>query len=139
MFRFDTLTRTFIMNTVKVAERAALLPGDISRESCIRLLAQEAAELWFPGMEAQLADSTLARECEEPTYLGRGLAVPHARVEGLPGAAVYVARTAGISWPEEAADCIALLCVPADRPELHLQLLSHIVRWRMKGGTLQLA
>lgn len=121
---------------VKLAERSAVLPVDIRSEECIRLLAYEAAALHFPGCEEALAESAINREQVESTYLGHGLAVPHARVEGLSAAMVYVARGAGIPWPDEPADCVALLCVPAEHPELHLQLLSKVVRWRMKGGAL---
>lgn len=125
------------MNTVRIAERTAELPLGLTRESCIRLLAQEVAERWFPGMATELMNSAWAREQVEPTYLGRGLAAPHARVEGLPTAVVYVAKGAAVPWPSELADCVTLLCVPAESSELHLQLLSRIVRWRMKGGELQ--
>ena len=121
---------------MKLAERAAVLPVDIRSEECIRLLAHEAATLHFSGCGEVLAESALNRELVESTYLGHGLAVPHARVEGLSAAMVYVARGAGIPWPDEPADCVVLLCVPAERPELHLQLLSKVVRWRMKGGEL---
>ena len=124
------------MNAVRIVQRQAGLSGSMSREECIQLLAHEAAELWYPGMAEALAHAALARESSEPTYLGRGLAVPHARVPELPHAAVYLAHSEGVSWPEESAECIALLCVPAEQPELHLQLLSKIVRWRMKGGML---
>ncbi len=99
-------------------------------------MAREAAELWYPGLGEELAAAALEREQAEPTCLGHGLAVPHARVTGLPGAAVYVAKGDGLSWSAEAVDCVALLCVPAELPELHLQLLSRVVRWRMKGGEL---
>lgn len=129
------------MNTerveVKLAERQSELPADIGSEECIRLLAYEAAALHFPGMGEALAESALERELAEPTYLGRGLAVPHARVKGLPAAMVYVAHGGGVPWPDEPAECVALLCVPAEQPELHLQLLSKVVRWRMKGGELK--
>lgn len=128
------------MNTegveVKLVERQSALPADIGSEDCIRLLAYEAAALHFPGMGEVLAESALVRESAESTYLGRGLAVPHARVEGLPVAVVYVAH-GGVPWPDEPAECVALLCVPAEQPELHLQLLSKVVRWRMKGGELK--
>lgn len=129
------------MNTegveVKLAERQSVLPADIGSEECIRLLAYEAAALYFPGMGEVLAESALVRESAESTYMGRGLAVPHARVKGLPVAVVYVAHGVGVPWPDEPADCVALLCVPAEQPELHLQLLSKVVRWRMKGGELK--
>lgn len=126
------------MNAVRIVQRQAELSGSMSREECIHLLAREAAELWYPGLAEALAHAAIERESTESTYLGRGLAVPHARVPELPHAAVYLAQSEGLSWPEEAAQCVALLCVPAEQPELHLQLLSKIVRWRMKGGSLVL-
>lgn len=125
------------MNTVRVAERGAEWPHGVTREECIRLMVREAAALWFPNRVAELESSALERELVESTYFGRGLAVPHARVAGLPTAAVYVAKGVFVPWPEESADCVALLCVPLEQPELHLQLLSRIMRWRMKGGALQ--
>lgn len=123
---------------VKLEERSAVLPIGIKSDECIRLLAYEAAALHFPGCEKALVESAINRELVESTYLGHGLAVPHARVEGLSAAMVYVAHGAGIPWPNEPADCVALLCVPAERPELHLQLLSKVVRWRLKGGELNI-
>lgn len=102
------------------------------REATLQLLVAEAAEL------LQSAENTAAmyadaweRELAEPTYIGSGLAVPHARVPGLQRAAVYVGYSpAGIPWPHEEAHHIALLIVPQESPELHLQLLAHLVRWR---------
>lgn len=121
---------------VKVVERQDALPAGLTREACIRLLAHEVAELHFPGHGEAIAQSALAREAEEATYLGRGLAVPHARVADLPVAVVYVTRGAGVLWPDDAAECVVLLCVPESQPELHLQLLGRIVRWRVCGGEL---
>lgn len=83
-----------------------------------------------------VAESALGREALESTYVGRGLAVPHARICGLPEAGVYIARCdPGIPWPDEAARLVVLLVVPEEAPGLYLQLLSHIMRWRMKGGS----
>ena len=121
---------------VLYAERSCPADWVMGRESCIRMLAEEVAERWFPGLGAVLAASALSREAEEATYLGRGLAVPHARVAGLSAAAVLVMRDASVPWPTEPADCGVLLCVPEEMPELHLQLLSRVVRWRSKGGEL---
>ena len=39
---------------------------------------------------------------------------------------------AGIPWPHEEANSVALLIVPWEAPEMHLQLLSRLVRWRKK-------
>lgn len=111
--------------------RPHLLP-DGGCESTLRLLADEAAAL-LPDLEDKscvFADAW-ERELAEPTYIGMGLAVPHARVKGLSRAGVYVGFSRqGIPWPHEEAHLIALLIVPWENPEMHLQLLSRLVRWR---------
>ncbi|MCH5285045.1 MAG: PTS sugar transporter subunit IIA [Akkermansiaceae bacterium] len=113
--------------------RPTLLPV-VDREGALRLLAREAAESMGGGeAEAErIFRDAWERECIEPTYLGMGLAVPHARMdENLPRAMVYVGFSqAGIAWPQEEAHHIALLIVPWDNPEMHLHLLSRLVRWR---------
>lgn len=100
------------------------------------MLAVEVAELLgMPELAEHIRCSALEREKEESTYVGLGLAVPHARLPHLDQAVVYVARSAeGLPWPEEKAYVISLLVVPEYRPELHLQLLSRIVRARSKGS-----
>lgn len=102
------------------------------RESTLRLIAEEAASR-VSGLragESVFADA-LKRELTDPTYIGMGLAVPHARVRGLHQACIYMAYSpAGIPWPHEAAHFVALLIVPWEAPEMHLQLLARLVRWR---------
>lgn len=121
---------------VQVRVRKELLSGTEGVQAVIRQLAQEyATGCGMAGRAQELADSALEREASEPTYVGRGLAIPHARVEGWEEAGVYVAQSEeGIPWPEEAARLIILLTVPAETPGLYLQILSRLVRWRMKGG-----
>ena len=109
-----------------------LAPGGC--EESLRCMAAEAAAFLPPGVDAAvvLADAW-ERELAEPTYIGLGLAVPHARVRGLSQPALYMAYShVGIPWPHEEAHFIALLIVPWEAPELHLQLLAHLVRWRKK-------
>ena len=124
------------MNTtpILITEREIALPAEQGHHGSISLLCRELAAIHFTQQAEALTASALEREALEPTYVGRGLAVPHARVAGLPAAAVYVAHcTSPIPWPEEQADTVILLAVPAEQPELYLQLLSKIMRWRMKG------
>lgn len=122
---------------IQFIERSSSLAPSAEHLSTIRLMAQELAELLYPEHAEAMVESALAREAQESTYVGRGLAVPHARVAGLPGAAVYVARCEeGIAWPQQAADTVVLLAVPEEAPELYLQLLSKTMRWRMKGQSL---
>ncbi len=89
--------------------------------------------------EAGIADpqplihSAMQREESEPTCLGKGMALPHARVPGLPCAGVCVAHaSAGIPWHEERAQLIMFLAVPEEAPELYLHLMSRLVRWRLR-------
>lgn len=111
------------------------LPG-LSSVEMVSLLAGEVAAL--AGYDAAaVAESALLRELSEPTYVGRGMAVPHARVAGLPGAAVYVARSrAGISWGDGAAHLVVFTAAPEEQPELYLQMLAAAMRWRLRfpGG-----
>ncbi len=99
----------------------------------ITQLCHELAELHFEQEAEAMVASALKREALEPTYVGRGLAVPHARVAGLPAAAIYITTCEpAVCWPQEAADTVVLIAVPAEQPELYLQLLSRVMRWRMK-------
>lgn len=92
------------------------------------------------GIEpARIIDNALAREESETTYLGRGLAMPHARVAGLTAPALCAAPVpAGLMWQGDEAQMILLLAVPEEQPELHLSLLSRLLRWytgNLKTGT----
>ena len=81
-----------------------------------------------------LVNTALDREAQDSTYLGYGLAIPHARVFGLTQPAVYLARsTSGVDWQGCPARLVFLIVVPEECPEWHLQLLSRIVRWRQKN------
>lgn len=114
---------------LRVREEALPAAG---REETLRLMAGEVAAFLLPGEGAAgVAEDAWQRELAEPTYIGMGLAIPHARVSGLEQPALYMAYShAGIPWPYEEAHFIALLVVPLEAPELHLQLLARLVRWR---------
>lgn len=111
------------------------LPDGLS-VAMVSLLAGELAAR--AGYDAAAVESSARlREESEPTYVGRGMAVPHARVPGLPGAAVYVARSrAGVSWGEGVAHLVVFTAAPEECPELYLQMLAVATRWRMRfpGG-----
>lgn len=77
-----------------------------------------------------VVSSALQREAEDPTCVGRALAVPHARVAGLPCAGIYLARTEPeVHWPVDAVRMVAFLAVPEETPEVYLQMLGQLVRW----------
>lgn len=122
------------MDQLLLRVRELALPP-AGREDTLRLMAQEAA-VFMPPAPGKSGECTIfadawEREQVEPTYIGMGLAVPHARVHGLSQAGLYMAYSqGGIPWPHEEAQFIALLVVPWEAPEMHLLLLSRLVRWR---------
>lgn len=119
-----------------VMVRSEPLPERMSSAEVVSLLACEvAAQLGVDS--AVMESSALLREAGEPTYVGRGMAVPHARVSGLPVAAVYVARSrGGIPWGGGEARLVVFTAAAEEKPELYLQLLSAVIRWRLRfpGG-----
>ncbi len=121
-------------NETLVWVREDELPTGEAHVELVRLMAGELAELtgW---RKRTLVNTALDREAQDSTYLGYGLAIPHARVFGLTQPAVYLARsTPGVDWQGCPARLVFLIVVPEECPEWHLQLLSRIVRWRQKSG-----
>ena len=121
-------------NETLVWVRENELPTGETHVDLVRLMAGVLAELtgW---RKRTLVNTALDREAQDSTYLGYGLAIPHARVFGLTQPAVYLARsTPGVDWQGCPARLVFLIVVPEECPEWHLQLLSRIVRWRQKSG-----
>ncbi len=119
-----------------VMVRAEELPETMSPAELVSLLAREvAAQL---GVDSSVVEAAaLLREESEPTYVGRGMAVPHARVSGLPLAAMYVARSRkGIPWGDGEARLVVFTAAAEEKPEQYLQLLSAAMHWRLRfpGG-----
>lgn len=114
-----------------VMVRAEELPETMSSAEVVKLLAHELAVQL--GADSSVVEAAaILREESEPTYVGRGMAVPHARVSGLPRAAMYVARARkGIHWGGGDARLIVFTAAAEERPEQYLQLLSAAMRWRL--------
>ncbi len=109
--------------------------GDMSRDDVIKtLLTRIAAGGGLPLGTDRLVKDVLEREEMGSTVIMDGLAVPHARVEGLnePCAAIATSER-GIVWPGEAGvvHIVFLMLIPRDRPALYLQIL------RALGTTLK--
>ena len=121
-------------NETLVWVREDELPCGQNHAELVRLMAGELAELtgWS---KRTLVNTALDREAPDSTYLGYGLAIPHARVFDIAQPAVYLARsTPGVDWQGCSARLVFMVVVPEECPEWHLQLLSRIVRWRQKSG-----
>jgi CBS domain containing-hemolysin-like protein len=73
--------------------------------------------------------TVLEREKLAGTYLGKGIALPHARIPNLPQAALLVLRsTAGIpvEGSKERARLLFVLLTPAGQPRVHQRLQARI-------------
>ena len=72
------------------------------------------------------------READRSTGIGRGLAVPHCRADGVRTFHVSVAvLKEGVDWgalDDRRVHFVFLVIGPADQPEAYLQLLSQISR-----------
>lgn len=101
-------------------------------EQTLRYLAEQAAEQMPDcGTAQEIFEDAWKREQQESTCLGMDLAVPHARVQGLNRAGLYIAYSRnGLAWSGEEVHVIILLIVPWENPEMHLLLLSRLARWR---------
>jgi CBS domain containing-hemolysin-like protein len=84
--------------------------------------------------KAVVIDAVIERERSLSTCLGRGIAVPHARLEGIEGAHVLFARAPrGVRFgagDDQLAEVILMLLTPASAPGLQLQLLAHLASLR---------
>ncbi len=104
-----------------------------NQQEAIELLAAALAPRAGLADPRPLVDSAMQREDFEPTYIGRGMALPHARVAGLSCAGVCIAHaSAGIPWHAEHARLVVFIAVPEEAPELYLHLMSRVVRWRLR-------
>ncbi|MBE6379703.1 MAG: CBS domain-containing protein [Lentisphaerae bacterium] len=80
---------------------------------------------------AEVRRSVLEREAMFPTVIAPGLAMPHARVNGLDELVVALATSAdGISFgsEDEKVRVVVLVLSPVDNPGLHLQVVSALAR-----------
>ena len=88
-----------------------------------------AKELPMPAETIML--SVIEREKMISSYVGRKLAIPHARLKSLARPVVVVARLKEpipAPVPHETINLLFILLTPADTPRIHQVLLSHIAQ-----------
>lgn len=100
-------------------------------ESLLHVMSERAVEL-TEIEEAAIFQEVWARESVMHTALPNGLAVPHARLDGLSKPTVIVARSStGVDFdaPDgQLAKLIFLLLTPTDQPETQLELLALVAK-----------
>ena len=116
--------------------------GELSRDEIVRRLVgavYRSGRVPPVGTDETVA-SVLAREAEGSTVIMDGLALPHARVEGLAEPRIAVATSErGVVWPgeESAVHVVFLLLIPRDKPALYLQILRALAAALKDDATLR--
>ena len=85
-----------------------------------------------PGDRRKVVDSIMRRERKGTTGFGNGVAIPHAKHEGVDGVVGVVARSAaGVDFAAldgQPVHLFFLLLSHPDKPEDHLKAMEHIFR-----------
>ena len=99
----------------------------MSHDEVVRTLVMGLAKRHNLSGGDALVDDVLAREQVGTTVVMDGLAVPHARVEGLDRPYVAIATSVrGIQWPGEnpsKVHIVFLMLIPREEPALYLKVL----------------
>jgi Kef-type K+ transport system membrane component KefB len=122
----------------RAAEPAQFLAEDaviadlvgVSREDAIRELAAGIARQVGAPCEQMLVERAMAREEEFGTAIGGGVAIPHARVDGLKDPVIAFGRSLrGIDWDAldgAPVEDVFLLATPTGAEDVHVQTLASI-------------
>lgn len=104
----------------------------LDKSSFVKALAARVAALLPAVNEQDLVERLLAREAEQSTGIGGGLAFPHALAPGLEKTALVVGRVReGLDFAaldSEPVDLVFLLLSPPNAESQHLRLLARLAR-----------
>lgn len=90
--------------------------------------------------KVQLLRSVQIREMSASTYIGNGLAIPHARMEEIDKLSISVGYfPQGVPWPteEDKAELVVLLAVPHTYVQAYLLFMKKFVTWYSKIDNVQ--
>jgi len=120
------------LHEVVTDRHIALDPPGSDIQSLLRLLADQAAEVTAVKDAELIYKEVWARESLMHTALPNGLAVPHARLDGLTKPHVFLARSrAGIDFDAPDGQLSTLICMiltPTDQPETQIEMLALIAK-----------
>lgn len=122
-----------------ILEQTATIPGNASREDVLTSLFEIFEKHADLDALAAVKKAALERESTSPTFLGRGLALPHGRADGLESITIAVGVSeSGVAWPDASgkAYLVLLLGVPAAMIRDYLLLTQKILRWHKDTKTL---
>jgi len=112
-----------------------------SREEALGAVAQSFADRHPELGRSAIYNSLWCRECLGSTGIGDGVAIPHARIDGLAETEVVVATCpAGLEFESldgKPVRIVVGILSPADAPKEALRALSDVVRYLKKPGVRQ--
>lgn len=112
-----------------------------SRDEVIRVLATMAARKMDKITAEQMAETAMAREEEFGTAVGGGLAIPHARLDGIIHPVLAFGRIPnGVDWdaPDgQPVHNVFFLATPAGAQDIHVQMLSKIAKIMQSAESTQ--
>lgn len=104
----------------------------LDKPSFLKALVEQVAARLSAVDERELLDRLLAREAQQSTGIGGGLALPHATVPGLDGTHLVVGRAREsldfAALDSEPVDLLFLLLSPPEAQVQHLRLLARLAR-----------
>jgi mannitol/fructose-specific phosphotransferase system IIA component (Ntr-type) len=81
----------------------------------------------LPDLAAKLHEAKPQHKPERYSYIGQGVAVPHVRIDNLPGPELILGLSPeGLKLNNERVHVLLLLATPTEQPAQHLQLLQRI-------------
>ena len=108
-------------------ERVLTWDQPMDRDSVLRQLVEKAVK-GTDGLRADdVANAVLKRENEGSTFLTEGIALPHARIEGLPGPLLALGRARqGVTGVpvSQPGQLVWLILSPVRDPEIQIRLLA---------------
>jgi two-component system sensor histidine kinase KdpD len=113
------------------AERIVIWDEPVDRDMVLRTLAEAAVAGRGEAYLNQVLTSIAKREEQGSTFLNEGVALPHARIEGLVRPVVAIGLTRkGVSdvSTEKPIEYIFMILSPAEVPEVQIQILAQVSR-----------
>jgi two-component system sensor histidine kinase KdpD len=113
------------------AKQVLLWDGPLEKEEALRQLVKACCRHDPSIPEKEAWDKLMERERQGVTFVGEDVAIPHARLEGLPHPVLAVGVSkVGVRDPaaDEVAHILVLLLSPAEESNSHVKLLGEISR-----------
>ena len=125
---FEVEPSPFITDTLTAGRIVLDVEAD-SLEAAVRSTIEAVPEADLPLPRDQIADAVVERERKMSTYLGRGFAIPHARLEGIEKPVMILGRSSigvPLSGRADRVHLFFILMTPAKLPRAQARLLARI-------------